>query len=66
MAIALIEIDEADIEKINVGFQLYGIYKQNASPKLKAAFLMLGEGRKIMSNAHKIIEELQESNNEQS
>jgi len=61
MPIALIEIDEADIEKINVGFTLYGIYKHNASHKLKAAYLMLGEGRKIMSEAHKTMKELQES-----
>ena len=61
MSIALIEIDEADIEKLNVGFTLYGVYKNNASPELKAAYLMLGEGRKIMSEAHKTMKELQES-----
>ena len=60
MAIALIELEENELAKLSVPFSLYGVYNKNASAKLKAAFLMMGELRKQMGEQHKIIEALQE------
>ena len=64
MPIALVEIDEKDIEGLKCPFLLYGVYKKNASPKLKAAYLTMGELRKQMSEQHKIMESLQEYDDE--
>ena len=60
MPIALIEIEESELERLKIPFLLYGIYKKNASPKLKAAFLEMAQLRKDMSKQHQIIEALQE------
>lgn len=61
MAIALIEVNEDDVQKLGVAFVLYGVYQNSASKKLQAAFLKMGELRKQMSEQHKIIQALQQS-----
>ena len=63
--IALIEIQEELLPAVGVPFVLYGVYQQGSSPKLKAAYLKLAELRKDMSLQYKIIDNLQESENEQ-
>ncbi len=60
MAIALIEVEESELERLTIPFLLYGIYKKNASPKLKAAYLEMAQLRKDMAKQHKVIEDLQE------
>ncbi len=66
MAIALIEVDESELERIKIPFLLYGIYQKNASIKLKAAFLEMAQLRKDMAKQHQIIEALQESEQDDS
>jgi len=63
--IALIEIEEKDIENIGVPFTMYGIYKDNASKKLKAQFLLIADLRKQMSEAYKTMSLLEESNDDE-
>ena len=60
--IALIEIAEADVEKIGVPFVLYGVYKENTNKKLKAAYLKMVDIRKEMAEQYKKIEALQAAN----
>jgi len=62
--IALVEVNEEDIQNMGVPFVLYGIYKENASKKLKAAYLKMAAIRKEMGEQYKVIEALEESNNE--
>ncbi|GAG85272.1 unnamed protein product [marine sediment metagenome] len=62
--VALIEIDEKDIQKLGVPFTLYGIYKHNASKKLKAQFLLIADLRKQMSEAYKVMNSLEEANDD--
>ena len=57
--IALIEINEADIENLNVGFTLYGVYNHNASAELKASYLRMADHRKGMSEEYTIQRKLQ-------
>ena len=61
MPIALIEIEESELERLKIPFLLYGVYQKNASPELKAAFLEMAELRKKMADKHQIILALQES-----
>ena len=63
-SIVLIEVLEEDLDKINIAFTMYGIYKGNASKKLKAQFLLIADLRKQMSEAYKTMSLLEESNDE--
>ena len=62
--IALIEILESDVELINVPFVLYGVYKENANKKLKAAYLKMTDIRKEMAEQYNKIRELEASNDD--
>ena len=52
MAIALIEVDENELERLKIPFSLYGVYNKNASKELKAAFLEMAQCRKDMSKIY--------------
>ena len=60
--IALIEVEEGNLEQINIPFTLYGVYQATASVKLKALYLKNADLRKQMSDVYKQIDELQASN----
>jgi len=64
MPIALIEIEESELERLKIPFLLYGVYQKNASAELKAAFLEMAQLRKDMAKQHQLIEDLQESEHE--
>ena len=60
--IALIEVQESDLENIKIPFTLYGIYQATASVKLKSLYLKNSDLRKQMSEVYKQIDKLQASN----
>ena len=59
MNLALIEIDEQDIERLNVPFTVYAIAPKPASKKLQAAYIKLAAIRKEMAEQYKVIDTLQ-------
>lgn len=61
MGIALIEINENDIEGLKIPFTIYAIYKDTSAAKIRALYKELAEKRKEIGNIYKKIDELKES-----
>ena len=56
--IALIEIDEAQIEGLKIPFTVYALYNDSNSTKVRALYMELSAKRKEMAEIYKKIDEI--------
>ena len=62
--IALIEIDEQEIEGLKIPFTLYALYNDSNTTKVRALYKELADTRKQMSEIFKKIDKIKIEENE--